>query len=120
MRLVFCTITLLITFKVFAQEDNDDDSVAREEVKKARELKHKNNFNLHFDEPWKYKIGDDTSWADPIYDDSDWKNINPELNKSDFFIRIQMTSGKGILRISEYGKNMEPIELIGISLNEHD
>ncbi|MBK9097044.1 MAG: SpoIIE family protein phosphatase [bacterium] len=35
-------------------------------------------------EGWKYKIGDDTAWADPDYDDSDWKNINPQLSKEDF------------------------------------
>jgi serine phosphatase RsbU (regulator of sigma subunit) len=35
-------------------------------------------------EGWKYKIGDDTSWADPAFDDSDWKNINPNLKPGDF------------------------------------
>lgn len=35
-------------------------------------------------EGWKYKIGDDTLWADPDFDDSDWKNINPKLNRGDF------------------------------------
>ena len=34
-------------------------------------------------EGWKYKIGDDSSWADPSYDDSEWKNINPGLKKED-------------------------------------
>lgn len=35
-------------------------------------------------EGWKYKIGDDSSWADPDYDDTEWKEINPQLNKEDF------------------------------------
>jgi len=35
-------------------------------------------------EGWKYKIGDDSSWANPDYDDSDWNNINPKLNREDF------------------------------------
>ncbi len=35
-------------------------------------------------EGWKYKIGDDTSWASPDYDDSDWQSINPGLDKKDF------------------------------------
>lgn len=39
---------------------------------------------LELFEGWKYRIGDDTAWADQIYDDSDWQNINPQLNKKDF------------------------------------
>ncbi len=35
-------------------------------------------------EGWKYKIGDDSSWASPDYDDSDWQSINPRLDKKDF------------------------------------
>jgi serine phosphatase RsbU (regulator of sigma subunit) len=35
-------------------------------------------------EDWKYRIGDDTSWADPSFDDSNWEMINPFLNKEDF------------------------------------
>ena len=39
---------------------------------------------LELFEGWKYKIGDDTAWADVNYDDSDWQNINPQLSKQDF------------------------------------
>ncbi len=35
-------------------------------------------------EDWKYKIGDDTAWADPSFDDSNWGMINPLLNREDF------------------------------------
>ncbi|UCH65032.1 MAG: SpoIIE family protein phosphatase [Ignavibacterium sp.] len=35
-------------------------------------------------EDWKYKIGDDTAWAAPSFDDSNWEMINPFLNKEDF------------------------------------
>jgi len=33
-------------------------------------------------EGWKYKIGDDTSWANPSLDDSNWKTTDPGLPKS--------------------------------------
>jgi hypothetical protein len=35
-------------------------------------------------EDWKYKIGDDSTWADPSFDDSNWEMINPFLNREDF------------------------------------
>ena len=35
-------------------------------------------------EGWKYKMGDDTLWADPSFDDSKWESINPRLAKEDF------------------------------------
>ena len=39
---------------------------------------------IDFYEDWKYKIGDDTAWADPSFDDSNWEMINPFLNREDF------------------------------------
>lgn len=39
---------------------------------------------IDFYEEWKYKIGDDTTWADPSFDDSDWETIIPLLNREDF------------------------------------
>ncbi len=35
-------------------------------------------------EGWRYKTGDDSVWADPNFNDSNWKIINPLLNKEDF------------------------------------
>jgi serine phosphatase RsbU (regulator of sigma subunit) len=40
--------------------------------------------SLELYEGWKYKIGDDTSWANPSFDDENWKTINPLLNEEDF------------------------------------
>lgn len=34
-------------------------------------------------EGWKYKPGDDSSWAKPGYDDRSWKSINPRLRPED-------------------------------------
>ena len=46
-------------------------------------LQNKGGF-LELYEGWKYKIGDDTSWANPSFDDKNWKSINPLLNEEDF------------------------------------
>ena len=35
-------------------------------------------------EDWKYRIGDDTAWANPNFDDSNWEMINPFLNREVF------------------------------------
>ena len=59
------------------------DQVQQKIVLTEERIKNKGGFVELF-EGWKYKIGDDTSWADPDYDDSEWKNINPVLNKEDF------------------------------------
>lgn len=59
------------------------DQVQQKIILTEERIKNKGGFVELF-EGWKYKIGDDTSWADPSYDDSDWKNINPQLNKEDF------------------------------------
>ena len=45
---------------------------------------------LELFEGWKYKIGDDSSWAGPNYDDSNWENINPQLSK-DYFKKLDWT-----------------------------
>ena len=39
---------------------------------------------IDFFENWKYKIGDDSVWADPDFDDSKWGSINPMLPRDDF------------------------------------
>lgn len=59
------------------------DQVQQKIILTKERIKNKGGFVELF-EGWKYKIGDDTSWADPDYDDSEWENINPELNKKDF------------------------------------
>jgi serine phosphatase RsbU (regulator of sigma subunit) len=34
-------------------------------------------------EGWKYKVGDDTAWANPTFDDQNWKSANPLLPKEE-------------------------------------
>jgi serine phosphatase RsbU (regulator of sigma subunit) len=34
-------------------------------------------------EGWKFKSGDDSSWAKPFYEDSNWEEINPHLESGD-------------------------------------
>jgi len=47
-------------------------------------LKNKSGY-IELFEGWKYKIGDDTLWADPTYNDSSWKSMsNSLLNKDEF------------------------------------
>lgn len=47
-------------------------------------LKNKGGY-LELFEGWKYKIGDDTLWADPVYNDSSWSSLyNPLLSKDEF------------------------------------
>jgi serine phosphatase RsbU (regulator of sigma subunit) len=59
------------------------DQVQQKIVLTEERIKNKGGFVELF-EGWKYKIGDDTSWASPNYNDSDWESINPRLNKEDF------------------------------------
>jgi len=59
------------------------DQVQQKIILTEERIKNKGGFVELF-EGWKYQIGDDSSWADPDYDDSEWKSINPELNKEDF------------------------------------
>ena len=59
------------------------DQVQKKIILTEERIKNKGGFVELF-EGWKYKVGDDSSWADPDYDDSEWKNINPALNKEDF------------------------------------
>ncbi len=59
------------------------DQVQQKIILTEERIKNKGGFVELF-EGWKYKIGDDTTWADLAYDDSEWKNINPQLNKEDF------------------------------------
>ena len=59
------------------------DQVQQKIVLTEERIKNKGGFVELF-EGWKYKIGDDTSWSDPEYDDSNWEIINPALNKEDF------------------------------------
>lgn len=59
------------------------DQVQQKIILTEERIKNKGGFVELF-EGWKYKIGDDSSWADPDYDDSEWKKINPVLNKEDF------------------------------------
>jgi serine phosphatase RsbU (regulator of sigma subunit) len=59
------------------------DQVQRKIILTKERILNKGGFVELF-EGWKYKIGDDTTWTDPDYDDSDWKSINPQLTKEDF------------------------------------
>lgn len=59
------------------------DQVQQKIILTEERIKNKGGFVELF-EGWKYKIGDDTSWAEVDYDDGDWKNINPRLDKEDF------------------------------------
>ena len=83
-----------IEFPNFVHVVNND-TIINYELPSWRDLAHQNvvitperlkNKNGWFElfEGWQYKIGDDTSWADPRLDDTDWKTINPQLNKKDF------------------------------------
>ena len=73
------TVDTALTFKFTKWRDQ----VQQKMILTVERVKNKGGFVELF-EGWKYKIGDDTSWANPDYDDSEWKNINPELKKDDF------------------------------------
>jgi serine phosphatase RsbU (regulator of sigma subunit) len=59
------------------------DQVQQKLILTKERIKNKGGF-VELIEGWKYYIGDNSAWAEPDYDDSEWKNINPELNKKDF------------------------------------
>ena len=56
------------------------DQVIQKVIVSSERLKNKSGF-LELFEGWQYKIGDDSIWKEPSFNDSDWKIINPELNK---------------------------------------
>ncbi len=58
------------------------DQVIQKIIISPERLKNKSGF-LELFEGWQYKIGDDTTWKDPGLIDTDWKIINPALNKED-------------------------------------
>ena len=59
------------------------DQVYKKIVITPERLKNKSGwFELY--EGWKYKTGDDSTWAVPSFNDNGWKTINPILNKEDF------------------------------------
>ena len=89
-------------FKYAVKEDttltylipNWRDKLQNEVVITPERLKNKSG-NLELYEGWKYKTGDDTLWADPDYNDNDWKPIaNPYLDKNDFEKMVR-DGGKG-------------------------
>ena len=59
------------------------DRVQQKIVITPQRLANKAEF-LELFEGWKYQIGDDSSWANPSFNDTDWKTINPFLRKEDF------------------------------------
>ena len=59
------------------------DKVQRKIVITPQRLANKAGF-LELFEGWKYQIGDDSSWAVPSFDDTDWKTTNPFLRKEEF------------------------------------
>lgn len=59
------------------------DKVQQKIVITPQRLANKAGF-LELIEGWKYKIGDDSLWADPSFNDTDWKTINSFLRKEDF------------------------------------
>lgn len=59
------------------------DRVQQKIVITPQRLANKAGF-LELIEGWKYQIGDDSSWADPSFNDADWKTINPFLRKEEF------------------------------------
>ncbi|NWF49736.1 MAG: SpoIIE family protein phosphatase [Ignavibacteriaceae bacterium] len=63
--------------------NNWRDLVVKRIIIDPERLKNKDGY-LELVEGWKFKIGDDTSWAAISYDDSDWETINPLLEKNDF------------------------------------
>lgn len=59
------------------------DKVQQKIVITPQRLANKAGF-LELIEGWKYQIGDDSSWAAPSFDDTEWKTINPFLRKEEF------------------------------------
>ena len=59
------------------------DRVQQKIVITPQRLANKAGF-LELFEGWKYQIGDDSSWAAPSFDDTDWKTTNPFIRKEAF------------------------------------
>jgi len=59
------------------------DQVQQEIIISKERLENKAGIIDLFDD-WKYKIGDDSVWADPNFDDSKWETINPWLPREEF------------------------------------
>ena len=69
MQSLLTLISLILTYTVFSQSIDtlfiESDTIATR--------------TINFYEDWKYRSGDDSSWADPIYDDSEWDIIDSRL-----------------------------------------
>ncbi len=62
----FCLITcMIIAVTSFGQE--------------VFHLKKIGEGGITLDKAWKFHPGDDPAWSNPVYDDSNWENINPTL-----------------------------------------
>jgi len=46
-------------------------------------LQHKDGI-IELFENWKYKVGDDSNYANPSFDDRDWKTIDPRLPENEY------------------------------------
>lgn len=59
------------------------DKIQQKIIITPQRLANKSGF-IELIEGWKYHIGDDSSWSNPSFDDSNWEPINPLLRKEDF------------------------------------
>lgn len=55
---------------------------------------------LYLEKGWKINMGDNPDWADPAFDDSNWKNINPGITWEAQFEEYKTYDGLAWYRIS--------------------
>lgn len=76
------------TLDSYAQKTHIDESLFKEGL-----------LELDFKENWKYQPGDNTEWADPGFDDSDWFKVNP-IDLKAYQMPDSLWSGYGWWRIT--------------------
>jgi signal transduction histidine kinase len=66
---------------------------------------------------WKFHAGDDTSWAQPAFDDQSWTNIDPTEDIHDSFPRLKK-SGIAWLRIKIPRDTLQKKGMVAISISQ--
>ncbi|MEP7169784.1 MAG: SpoIIE family protein phosphatase [Bacteroidota bacterium] len=90
--LFLCTA---FSLNIFAEDGKD--SIRQELEKNHHEENNNGKLDLHFNYPWKFKIGDNSSWAATDFDDSDWKNIINGGSKMEWFLDSNLVNVFGII-----------------------
>lgn len=73
-------LSLFFGFALLASDSSVADKLPRKTYLSSEKLELSDTKLIWLADNWLYHTGDDTSWANPDYDDSDWESVHPTLN----------------------------------------